>query len=156
MLDERGYFARTFCQKEFEEHGIDFDSVQCNVSFNKQAGTLRGMHFLRKPAVESKLVRCVRGAFYDVIVDLHPESPTYLQSFGIELSQDNLKALYVPGNFAHGFLTLEDDTEISYMMNEFYAPECDAGLRFDDPALGIKWPIPPKVISEKDQNWPLL
>ncbi len=156
IRDDRGYFSRTFCQKEFEAHGIPAPVAQCNVSFNAQAGTMRGMHFQHEPVVESKLIRCVRGALYDVIVDLCPESPTYLQHFGIELTQDNLKALYVPENFAHGFLTLEDRTEAFYMMGEFYTPECEGGLRFDDPALGIEWPVPVAEISEKDLSWPLL
>ena len=156
ILDDRGYFSRTFCRKEFEEHGIPAPVAQCNVSFNAQAGTMRGMHFQREPAVESKLVRCIRGSLYDVIVDLRRDSPTYLQNFGIKLTRENLKALYIPGNFAHGFLTLESNTEVFYMMDEFYAPGCEGGLRFDDPELGIEWPMLPKVTSENDRSWPLL
>lgn len=155
-VDERGYFARTFCQKEFEEHGLSCSVAQCNISFNKQAGTMRGMHFQHEPVAESKLIRCVRGALYDVIVDLRPDSLTYLQHFGVELTQDNLKALFVPAGFAHGFLTLEDDAEVFYMMDDYYTPSCEGGLRFDDPKLGIKWPFEPAVISEKDRGWPLL
>ncbi len=154
LRDGRGYFARTFCRKEFEAHGIEVDMVQCNISFNRLEGTLRGMHFQREPVSESKLVHCHRGSVYDVIVDIRPDSPSYLQYFGLELTRENMKALFVPSGFAHGFLTLEDNTEISYTMDEFYAPECASGLRFDDPALGIDWPMPPKIVSEKDQNWP--
>jgi len=154
--DERGYFSRTFCRREFEDHGIEANIVQCSTSFNCLAGTLRGMHFLHRPASEAKLVRCSRGALYDVIVDLRAESPTYLQYFGLELTQENMKMLFVPHGFAHGFLTLEDDTEAFYMMDEFHAAESEGGLRFDDPALGIEWPIEPRVVSDKDRNWPLL
>jgi dTDP-4-dehydrorhamnose 3,5-epimerase len=156
MEDDRGYFSRTFCQKEFEAHGMPSRIAQCNTSFNKKSGTLRGIHFQREPAIETKLVRCVRGAFYDVIVDMRPDSPTYLQHFGLELSQKNMKALFVPQNFAHGFLTLEDDTEAFYLMGEFYTPACEGGLRYNDPALGIQWPGPVNVLSEKDAAWPLI
>ena len=156
IADERGHFARAFCQKEFEAQGIDTKLAQGNISFNKDAGTLRGLHYQIKPAVEAKLVRCVRGAIYDVIVDMRPDSPTYLQYFGIELTPDNLKMLYVPENFAHGYLTLVPDTEAFYVSSEFYTPECELGLRYDDPALGIDWPIPAQAVSEKDRNWPLL
>lgn len=152
--DERGYFARALCRKELEDHGIETGLVQGNTVFSKTAGTLRGMHYQTVPALESKLVRCIRGALYDVIVDLRNDSPTYLQYFGVELSSDNLKLLFVPGNFAHGFLTLEDDTEAFYMTGEFYTPECERGLCHDDPAIGIEWPHPVRVISEKDRNWP--
>jgi len=154
IRDDRGYFSRTFCQREFEEHDLPCPVAQCNVSFNRQKGTLRGMHFQREPVVESKLIRCVRGALYDVVVDLRLDSSTYLQHFGIELTSGNLKALYVPGNFAHGFLTLEDQTEAFYMMGEYYTPEYECGLRYNDLALGIEWPIPVAEISEKDRSWP--
>ncbi len=154
--DDRGYFARAFCRKEFEAHGIETNVAQCNASFNKEAGTLRGMHYQTDPASETKLVRCVRGALYDVIVDLRPDSPTYMKNFGVRLTADNLKMLFVPRNFAHGFLTLEPDTEAFYMVAEFYTPEYECGLRHNDPALGIEWPSPIKVISEKDASWPLL
>lgn len=154
--DERGHFARAFCRKEFEAHGIETDVMQCNTSLNKRSGTLRGMHFQREPISETKLVRCIRGAMHDVIIDLRPESPTYLQHFAMELTQDNLKMLFVPRGFAHGFLTLEDNTEAFYMVGEFYTPECESGLRHDDPVLGIEWPAPVRVISDKDRNWPLL
>lgn len=154
--DERGFFARAFCKNEFDERGIESKVVQCNSSFNKVAGTLRGMHFQRKPAQETKLVRCLRGALYDVIVDFRPESPTYLQHFGIELTPDNVSMLFVPRGFAHGFLTLEDHTEAFYMVSEFYTPGVEGGLRYNDPALGIKWPRSIESISEKDAHWPLL
>jgi len=154
--DDRGYFARTFCRKAFEAQGIDADVAQCNTSFNRLAGTLRGMHYQTDPAAETKLVRCVRGALYDVIVDLRPESPTYLRHFGVELSAENMRMLFVPRHFAHGFLTLKPETEAFYMVGEFYAPEHERGLRFDDPALGIRWPLPVDVISDKDRSWPLL
>lgn len=156
VRDDRGSFSRTFCRKEFEEQGIPAPVAQCNTSFNTRAGTMRGMHFQRAPVVESKLIRCARGSLYDVIIDMRPDSPSYLQHFGIELTPENGKMLFVPGNFAHGFLTLEDRTEAFYMMGECYAPECGGGLRYDDPALGIIWPAPVAVISEQDRGWPLL
>lgn len=155
-VDDRGYFTRAFCKKEFEEHGIEAAVVQCNSSFNKVAGTLRGMHFQKEPAQETKLVRCIRGSLYDTIVDLRPDSPSYMQHFGVELTEDNLTMLFVPRGFAHGFLTLEDNTEAFYMVSEFYTPGCEGGLRHDDPALGIQWPRAVASISEKDANWPLL
>lgn len=155
-VDDRGYFARAFCAKEFEEHGIESKVVQCNSSFNQMAGTLRGMHFQQEPAQETKLVRCIRGSLFDSIVDLRSDSPTYLQHFGIELTQDNLTMLFVPRGFAHGFLTLEDNTEAFYMVSEFYTPGCEGGIRYDDPVLDIQWPLTVESISEKDANWPLL
>lgn len=154
--DERGYFARAFCRREFEAHGIEANLVQGNTSFNKEAGTIRGLHYQSDPAAEAKLVRCIRGALYDVIVDLRPDSPTYMQHFGLELTADNLKMLFVPGNFAHGYLALVPDTEAFYMATEFYTPEYEHGLRYDDPALGIEWPIPIQAVSEKDKIWPLI
>jgi len=154
--DGRGYFARSFCRKEFEQHGIPATFVQCNTSLSRDVGTLRGMHYQVEPAPETKLVRCTRGALYDVIVDMRPDSPTYLKYFGIELTQDNHTMLFVPACFAHGFLTLEADTQAYYMVGGFYAPACERGLRFNDPAIGIEWPMPPNVISDKDRNWPLL
>lgn len=154
--DDRGYFARAFCRKEFEEHGINPTIVQCNTSFNKDAGTLRGMHYQVDPAPETKMVRCIRGSLYDVIIDMREDSPSYLQHFGIELTPDNGKMLFVPDNFAHGFLTLEPDTQAFYMVGGYYAPECERGLRYNDPAFGIEWPGPINIISEKDTSWPLL
>lgn len=152
--DERGFFARTFCQQEFADHGLKPAVAQCNLSFNHKAGTLRGMHYQIPPAAETKLVRCTRGTIYDVIVDLRPESPTYLQHFGIELSEHNRKALYVPEMFAHGYQTLTDGAEVGYQVGEMYTPGCERGIRYDDPALGIEWPTNVTVISPKDASWP--
>jgi len=154
--DDRGFFARTFCQKEFEAHGLNPCVAQCNLSLNHKAGTLRGLHYQTPPATEAKLVRCIRGAIFDVIVDLRPDSPTYLQHVGVELSADNRRALYVPDLFAHGYQALTDGAEALYQVSEFYTPGVEAGLRYDDPALAIEWPLAATVISDKDQSWPLL
>jgi len=154
--DERGLFARTFCAREFRAGGLVDSFVQCNTSWNAQTGTVRGLHYQLPPSGEVKLVRCTAGSLWDVIVDLRPESPTYLQHFGIELSARNRVALYVPEMFAHGYQTLEDDTEIFYQMSEFYSPELSTGLRYDDPKLGLKWPLPISVISERDRSQSLL
>jgi dTDP-4-dehydrorhamnose 3,5-epimerase len=151
--DSRGYFARVFCQNEFAEHGLKPVIAQANVAFNKLAGTLRGMHFQFPPKPETKIVRCTRGAIVDIIVDLRPESPTYLESISVELNEDNGRALYVPERFAHGYQTLVDRTETSYQVGEFYAPETEGGLAYDDPRLGLQWPLPVVVISEKDAQW---
>lgn len=152
--DDRGFFARTFCQKEFEANGLKPVVAQCNCSFNHKKGTLRGMHYQLPPAAETKIVRCTRGAIFDVIVDLRPGSATYLKHVGVELSEDNRKQLYVPEMFAHGYLTLTDGAEVTYQVGEFYTPGHERGIRFDDPALGITWPIPIEVISPKDASWP--
>ncbi|WP_027483717.1 dTDP-4-dehydrorhamnose 3,5-epimerase [Deinococcus pimensis] len=154
--DERGFFARTFCQREFEAHGLKPDVAQCNLSFNHRAGTVRGMHYQLAPAAETKLVRCTRGAILDVIVDLRPDSPTYLRHVAVELSEDNRRALYVPELFAHGYQALTDGAEVTYQVGEFYTPGFERGLRHDDPRLGIAWPLPVTVISAKDAAWPLL
>ncbi|MDF7826701.1 dTDP-4-dehydrorhamnose 3,5-epimerase [Pontiellaceae bacterium B12227] len=154
--DDRGHYARAWCAKEFEEHGIDPTFVQMNTVFSKAAGTMRGMHWQTDPAAEPKFVRCIRGALYDVMVDMRPESATYKQYVGVELSTDNQTMVYVPGNFAHGFLTLENDTEACYMVGEYYTPACERGFRHDDPTIGIEWPADITVISEKDKTWPLL
>lgn len=154
--DDRGFFARTFCQHEFEEHRLEPVIAQANLAFNKRRGTLRGMHFQYPPAAETKLVRCTRGAILDIIVDLRPESPTYLEHVSVELSADNGSALYVPRRFAHGYQVLEDLTETSYQVGEFYTPETEGGLRYDDPALGLSWPLPVTEISDKDNAWALL
>ena len=154
--DNRGFFARTFCQHEFDEHGLKPVIAQANVAFNRRKGTLRGMHFQFPPAAETKLVRCTRGAILDIIVDLRPESPTYLEHVAVELSADNHRALYVPERFAHGYQVLEDSTETSYQVGEFYTPEAEGGLRFDDPRLGLTWPLPVTEISDKDRAWALL
>lgn len=155
MEDDRGYFARFFDRKVFEGHGIDSDFVQGNLSYNKKAGTLRGMHFQLPPAEETKLVQCVSGSLYDVIIDLRIESPSYLHHFGVELNEKNKRMIVVPKGFAHGFVTLEDDTEARYLVSEFYTPERESGVRHDDPAFGIEWPRAVAVISDKDANWPL-
>lgn len=152
--DERGFFARTFCANEFADHGLTPVTAQGNVSFNHRSATLRGMHYQVAPAEEAKLVRCTRGAIYDVIIDLRPESATYMEHFGTGLSAENRTALYVPELFAHGYQTLEDDTEVIYQVSAFYAPGHEHGLRHDDPAFGIEWPLPVSVISEKDRSWP--
>ena len=154
--DDRGFFARTFCQHEFEEHGLEPVIAQANLAFNKRKGTLRGMHFQYPPAAETKLVRCTRGAILDIIVDLRPESPTYLGHVSVELSADNAVALYVPRRFAHGYQVLEAATETNYQVGEFYAPDAEGGLRHDDPALGLSWPLPVAEISDKDRQWALL
>jgi dTDP-4-dehydrorhamnose 3,5-epimerase len=154
--DERGFFARTYCARELDQHGLNPRVVQCNMSFNRKAGVVRGMHYQLAPAAEAKLVRCTRGAIYDVIVDMRPDSPTYLQHIGVELSAENRAALYVPEMFAHGFQALWDDTEVLYQVSEFYTPEAERGLRHDDPALGIQWPLPVSEISAKDAAWPLI
>jgi dTDP-4-dehydrorhamnose 3,5-epimerase len=151
--DERGFFARAFCQREFAEHGLNTGIAQANVAFNRDAGTLRGMHFQFPPAAETKLVRCTRGAIVDMIVDVRPESPTYLEHVAVELSADNGRALYVPERFAHGYQVLADETETSYQVGEFYAPELEGGLRYDDPRLGLEWPLPVVEMSEKDRAW---
>ncbi len=152
--DDRGLFARTFCQKEFADHGLKPLVAQCNLSFNHKAGTLRGMHFQVPPAEETKLVRCTAGAVYDVIVDLRPDSPTYLRHVGVELSAQNRKALYVPELFAHGYLTLTDDAEVAYQVGGMYTPGYERGLRYNDPALGIQWPREVTIVSQKDATWP--
>jgi dTDP-4-dehydrorhamnose 3,5-epimerase len=154
--DSRGYFARAFCQDEFRDHGLEPVVAQANVGYNRYRNTVRGMHFQYPPKAETKLVRCTRGAVVDVIVDLRPESPTYLEHVSVELTADNARAIYVPRRFAHGYQVLEDNTETSYIVSEFYSPQHDGGLRHDDPALGITWPLPVSEISDKDKVWPLL
>lgn len=154
--DHRGFFSRTFCAKEFEAHNLKPVVAQCNLSFNYTKGTLRGMHYQLSPATETKFIRCTKGAIYDVIVDMRPESETYLQHIGVELSESNRLALYVPEMFAHGYQALTDNTEIIYQVSEFYTPNRERGLHYDDPALGISWPLPISEISDKDANWSLL
>ena len=154
--DERGFFARTVCAREFGERGLVSNFVQSSVSFNRTKGTLRGLHYQLPPACEVKLARCTAGAIYDVIVDLRPDSPTYLQHISVELTSENRRALYVPEMFAQGFQTLKDDTEILYQISEFYTPETATGVRHNDPKLGIRWPLPIATITEKDAHWPLL
>jgi len=154
--DNRGFFARAFCQHEFADHGLKPVIAQANIGFNRRRGSVRGMHFQYPPAAETKLVRCTRGAVLDIIVDLRPESPTYLDHVSVELSADNHRAIYVPERFGHGYQVLEDETETSYQVGEFYTPEAEGGLRYDDPALGLTWPLTVTEISEKDAGWPLL
>jgi dTDP-4-dehydrorhamnose 3,5-epimerase len=154
--DDRGFFARAFCQKEFDAHGLKPIIAQANIASNRRKGTLRGMHFQYPPAAETKLVRCTRGAIVDIIVDLRPESPTYLRHIAVELNADNQRALYVPERFAHGYQVLRDDTDTSYQVGEFYAPGFEGGLRHDDPRLGLNWPLAVTAISDKDRVWPLL
>jgi dTDP-4-dehydrorhamnose 3,5-epimerase len=150
--DERGFFARAFCAKEFTACGLITRFVQVNNSLSAQKGTLRGMHYQLAPTAETKMVRCIRGALYDVILDLRPGSPTFGQSFGAELSAENRRMLYVPKGFAHGFITLADDTEAFYLVDEFYDPACERGIRWNDPKFKIAWPLQPTVVSEKDVN----
>lgn len=154
--DDRGFFARAFCQNEFSDHGLKPVIAQANIGFNNQRGCLRGMHFQYPPAAETKVVRCTRGAVLDIIVDLRPESSTYLQHVSVELTADNHRAIYIPERFAHGYQTLADETETSYQVGEFYTPGAEGGLRYDDPALGVAWPLQVNVISDKDAAWPLL
>ncbi len=151
--DDRGFFTRAWCQKEFEEQGLASTIVLANNSFSAKAGTLRGIHYQVAPHQEAKVVRCIRGSIYDVIVDLRADSPTYKQWFGIELNADNYKMLYVPAYFGHGFMTLEDSTEIFYFVSEAYQPKAERGLRWDDPAINIRWPRSVEVISDKDTSW---
>jgi dTDP-4-dehydrorhamnose 3,5-epimerase len=155
-VDERGFFARAFCQHEFRDHGLKPVIAQANIASNHKKGTLRGMHFQYPPMAETKLVRCTRGAILDIIVDLRPESRTYLQHVAVELNEENMTALYVPERFAHGYQALRDGTDTSYQVGEFYAPNTEGGLRYDDPKLGLEWPLPVSVISPKDQAFPPL
>ena len=153
--DERGFFARAWCTREFEEHGLSPSVVQCNLSFNHRSGTLRGLHYQAPPSEEAKLVRCTRGAIYDVIVDLRRTSPTFKGWIAVELSAQNRRALYVPEGFAHGYQTLADETETFYQVSEFFNPDAELGLRWDDPAFRIDWPdAAERIISEKDRSWP--
>jgi dTDP-4-dehydrorhamnose 3,5-epimerase len=154
--DSRGFFARVFCQREFADHGLKPIIAQANLAFNRFRGTIRGMHFQFPPTAESKLVRCTRGAILDVIVDLRPESPTFLQHVAVELTADNHRALYVPERFAHGYQVLQDNTETSYQVGEFYSPGDEGGLLYNDPRLGIEWPLPVTEISPKDAAWDTL
>ena len=151
--DVRGFFARAFCQHEFDAHGLKPIIAQANIGFNRCKGTLRGMHFQYPPAAETKLVRCSRGAILDIIVDLRPESPTYLQHTSVELTADNHRGIYIPERFAHGYQALEDNTETTYHVGEFYTPGSEGGLLYDDPLLQLAWPLPVSVMSDKDRQW---
>ena len=152
--DERGFFARAYCQREFEAAGLAACAAQCNVSFNRSRGTLRGRHFQRAPHAEAKLVRCTRGTIYDVIVDLRKDSPSFLKWVAVELSAENRRALYIPEGIAHGFQTLEDACEVFYQMSAFYHPEAAAGVRWNDPAFRIEWPIAKPTVSPRDAGYP--
>lgn len=152
--DHRGFFARTFCEETFRERGLEHHFAQASVAFSARRGTLRGMHYQRDPHGEAKLVRCTRGSVYDAVIDLRPHSPTFRHSFGVELTADNRRMLYVPRGLAHGYLTLEDETEISYQMSTPYHPEAAAGVRWNDPAFGVRWPIGVTVIAERDATYP--
>jgi dTDP-4-dehydrorhamnose 3,5-epimerase len=151
--DTRGSFARTFCQREFEERGLKPNIVQASIAINRRKGTLRGMHFQYPPAAETKIVRCTRGAILDIIVDLRLESPTYLEHIAVELTADNMRSLYVPERFAHGYQVLRDNTDASYQMSESYTPSAEGGLPYDDPKLGLDWPLPVTVISARDRSF---
>jgi dTDP-4-dehydrorhamnose 3,5-epimerase len=153
--DDRGFFSRAWCQKEFEAKGLNTNIAQCNLSFNTTKGTLRGMHYQIAPHEEAKIIRCPRGKVYDVIIDLRPKSPTYLRWAGFELSSENRKMLYVPESFAHGYLTLADNTELFYQVSHFYSPESESGIRWNDRTVNIKWPqTNGLIITDKDKNWP--
>ncbi len=152
--DERGFNARAWCAREFDEHGLVNGFVQANIIFNHRRGTLRGLHYQLQPHGETKLFRCASGAIYDVILDLRLESPTYREWLGVELTAESRRMLYVPSGFAQGFMTLADSTEVTYQVSAFYAPDSERGIRYDDPAFAISWPLPVEAISEKDKNWP--
>ena len=154
LEDERGFFARTWCHNEFEAHGLNPQIAQCNMSLNKKRGTLRGMHYQTSPYEEAKLVRSTTGEIYDVVIDLRPHSPTFKQHFAVVLTAQNRKMLYIPEGFAHGFQTLEDNSEVFYQMSQFYAPEYARGVRWNDPAFAIQWPIAEPIILERDQDYP--
>lgn len=155
--DARGFFTRIWCRKEFEQQGLVADLAQCSIASNRKKGTLRGMHYQMAPHTEVKLVRCTKGAVYDVIIDMGPESETYRQWVGVELSEVNHRTLYIPEGFAHGYITLQDDTELFYQMSEFYVPGAGTGVRWNDPVFGIKWPDMGDItVADKDQTWPLL
>ena len=154
--DDRGFFARTMCREEFVAHGLDTDYVQQNTSFSARKGTLRGMHYQVSPYAEAKLVRCIKGALVDVIVDLRRDSPTYMNHESFELDEENRRQLYVPRGFAHAFQTVSDNVEVNYLVSAPYVPSAERGLRYSDPALRITWPLPVTVISDKDASWPLL
>lgn len=154
--DNRGHFFRAWCLREFADHGLDFVPVQANTGFSVRKGTVRGMHFQIEPALEAKLISCTRGAIFDVVLDLRPESPTYRKWYGTELSADNRRMLYIPERCAHGYQTLEDSTNVYYMASQFFTPSAARGVRSDDPAFGIQWPLAVTTISEQDRSWPLM
>jgi dTDP-4-dehydrorhamnose 3,5-epimerase len=154
-VDDRGFFARAWCRREFETTGIQSKFVQANIAFSKEKGTLRGMHFQNAPHAEAKLLRCVKGAIFDVIIDLRPDSPTFKHWFGIELTAENHNMVFIPEGFAHGYLTTAAETEVFYLVSAFYSPEVEGGVRWDDPAFGVEWPMTGNlIVSEKDRSWP--
>ena len=153
--DERGRFMRAWCTREFQDNGVMFVPVQANMGFSTRKGTVRGMHFQQDPAPEAKLIRCTRGSMFDVVIDLRPESPTFRKWYGAELNPENGRMLYVPEGCAHGYQTLDDCTEMYYLTSQFYTPSAAGGVRFDDPAFDIAWPLAPTVVSEQDRSWPL-
>jgi dTDP-4-dehydrorhamnose 3,5-epimerase len=153
-VDERGFFARSFCQREFDQHGLNPNLVQCNLSYNPRKHTMRGMHYQAEPFAEAKVVRCIAGSIFDVLIDLRPESPTFREWMGVTLTAANRYMLYIPEGCAHGFLTLEDQTEVLYQMSEFYQAESARGVRWDDPAFGVRWPAMPELMSERDRTYP--
>jgi len=155
LTDERGFFARSFCKEEFQNYGLETEIVQCNISYNKKKGTLRGMHYQASPFEEAKIVSCTKGSIYDVIVDLRKDSSTCCQWVATELRDNNFKMIYIPKGCAHGFQTLEEDTMVYYQMTEFFHPECATGVRWDDPNFGIQWPLKTSIISYKDYNYQL-
>ncbi|MBF0408690.1 MAG: dTDP-4-dehydrorhamnose 3,5-epimerase [Candidatus Riflebacteria bacterium] len=155
LSDERGFFARSWCEKDFLSHGISFNNVQCNISFNKRQGTLRGMHFQKEPDAEQKIVRCTMGSIYDVVADIRPDSATYGRWEAFELNSGNRRMLYIPRGLAHGFQTTSDNTEVFYQMGNFFNPQSASGIRWNDPFFNIKWPLPVSCISEKDCNYPI-
>lgn len=154
LTDDRGFFGRSWCRNEMEAHGLNGNIAQANTSFSKTKGTIRGLHYQKHPYEETKIIRCTKGAIYDVIVDLRKDSPTFMKWIGVELTEDNYRMVYVPENFAHGFITLADNTEVYYLVTSFYTPHAEGGIRYDDPALNIQWPVPVSVVSEKDRLHP--
>lgn len=152
--DDRGFFARTYCQKEFSAKGLDVNYTQQNTSSSVYKGTLRGMHFQKAPHGETKLIRCLKGAIVDIIIDIRPDSPTYMKWEAFELNDENKRMLYVPKGFAHGFQTVSDHVEVTYLVDGFYEPKAEGGVRWNDPAIGIQWPLEPTVMSDKDKSWP--
>jgi len=154
LEDERGFFARTWCRREFAEHGLEARLAQCSISFNRKRGTLRGMHYQIPPYEETKVVSCIKGAIYDVFIDLRPKSPTFARWLAVELTSENRRMSYIPEGFAHGFQTLDDNTEVFYQISEFYAPEYSRGVRWNDPAFSIRWPEAQRFLSDRDKGFP--
>jgi len=156
MTDSRGSFARAFCKREFAAQGIDLEIAQCNLARTSYAGVIRGLHYQERPAEEKKLVRCLSGAVLDALIDMRPESPTYRAVFSVRLDPENRKALFIPAGVAHGYQTLADNTEFFYMTDQFYSPSVERGVRYDDPRLGVEWPLPARDVTSRDREWPLL